>query len=54
MNINSLEEKQVLKIIEALSLINDRETAGWIFKQYQEQKKGGPWKARLRQQGFVI
>ena len=54
MNINSLKETQVLRVIEALTLIGDRETAGWIFKQYQEQKKGGPWKARLRQQGFVI
>jgi len=54
MNINSLKEAQVLKIVEALSLINDRETAGWVFKQYQEQKKGGSWKKRLREQGFVI
>jgi len=54
MNINSLEEKQVLKIIEALSLINDRETAGWVFRQYTEQKKGGSWKKRLREQGYVI
>jgi len=54
MNINSLKEEQVLKIIEALSLINDRETAGWVFKQYSEQKKGGAWKRRLREQGYVI
>ena len=54
MNINSLKEAQVLKIVEALSLINDRETAGWVFKQYSEQKKGGAWKKRLREQGFVI
>ena len=54
MNIHCLKEKQVLKIIEALALINDRQTAGLIFKQYSEQKKGGSWKKRLREQGFCI
>jgi hypothetical protein len=54
MNIHCLKEKQILKIIEALTLINDRETASIVFKQYSEQKKGGPWKKRLREQGFCI
>ena len=31
-----------------------RETAHWVDLQYTEQKKGGPWKARLREQGYAI
>jgi len=54
MNINNLKEEQVLKIIEGLDLISARETARWVFLQYSEQKKGGPWKKRLREQGYTI
>jgi hypothetical protein len=54
MNINNLKEEQVLQIMEALSLISARETARWVFLQYSEQKKGGAWKRRLREQGYVI
>ena len=54
MILGNLKEAQVLKVLEALSLIGDRETAQWIFLQYSEQKKGGAWEQRLREKGFVI
>ena len=31
-----------------------RETADWVLKQQTEQKKGGPWKKRLREQGYTV
>jgi hypothetical protein len=54
MNLLNLREDQMLKIIEGLDLIGSRETARWCFQQYTEQKKGGAWKRRLREQGHVI
>jgi len=63
MTINNLSKDQMARIIYALdfTLKNDptkvagiRETAHWVDLQYTEQKKGGPWKARLREQGYAI
>jgi hypothetical protein len=61
--LNNLTQEQVARIIYSLdfTLKNDptkvdgiRETAHWVQLQQDEQKKGGPWKARLREAGHVI
>lgn len=51
MNLHNLEPNVIEKIIEALEESNDK---NWIKLQYEEQKKGGAWKARIRDQGFSI
>lgn len=51
MNLHNLEPSVIEKIIES---IEDSNVKQWIQLQYEEQKKGGAWKARIREQGFVI
>lgn len=51
MNILGLEPSTIEKIINSLEESKEKE---WIKLQYKEQKEGGAWKSRIREQGYSI
>lgn len=60
MQINNLTEQQIELLISSL-LVNPNldewdkeETLQWLRLQLKEQRRGGPWKARIREAGYVI
>ena len=60
MNLLNLKPETVKQIIESINHdptieadVREEHTR-WIRLQYEEQKKGGAWKARIREQGHVI
>jgi len=60
MNLQNLNEVQITMLHDALNRSpiftgsEKEETLRWIKLQKEEQLKGGPWKARIREQGFTI
>jgi len=60
MNLLNLRPETIEQIIESIN--HDptieahmrEEHTRWIKLQYEEQKKGGAWKARIREAGHVI
>ena len=57
MNLHQLTANDVTIILAGLKVINPikhKELIEWITLQKEEQLLGGPWKARIREQGFVI
>jgi len=59
MQLNNLTVDDMSNIVEALrgninASVDYKETLTWVKKQFIEQQKGGPWKARLREAGHVI
>jgi len=51
MNILNIKKELFQKILESLPDSKDKE---WLKLQYDEQTKGGAWKARIREQGHAI
>lgn len=51
MNLLNLKPEVIEKIIQC---VEDTEDKKWIQLQYKEQKEGGAWKARIREQGYSI
>ena len=60
MNLLNLSETEVNQLIESLAknpkIAEDEkeQTLNWLREQLSEQKVGGAWKRRLREQGNVI
>ena len=60
MNLLNLNEETIEQIIKSINHDPTIEAdvrekhLRWIRLQFEEQKKGGPWKARIREQGHVI
>lgn len=50
-NLLNLKPEFVKQLIEKLEPSQERD---WLELQYKEQEIGGAWKARLREQGFVV
>jgi len=53
MELSNLSEEQVKTIIRGLTGY-DNELKTYLQKQYDEQMQGGPWRRRMREQGYVI
>lgn len=57
MNLHQLTANDVTIILAGLKVINPikhKELIEWITLQKEEQLLGGPWKARIREQGYTI
>ena len=60
MQLNNLSEQQIELLISSLSVNpniegwDKEETLQWLRLQLKEQRHGGPWKARIREAGYVI
>lgn len=50
-NLLNLKPELVEQILKTLEPSKDKE---WLELQFKEQQIGGAWKARLREQGYVI
>lgn len=53
MELSNLSEEQVKTIIRGLTGYDD-ELKDYCKKQHDEQMQGGPWRRRMREQGYVI
>lgn len=53
MELSNLTEDQVRTIIRGLTGYDD-ELKTYLKKQFDEQVQGGPWRKRMREQGYVI
>jgi len=60
MNLLNLKEEQIELLVSSLSVNpnleewDKEETLHWLRLQLKEQRKGGPWKARIREAGYAI
>ena len=60
MTLNNLTEKQVKSLIGSLKVNTNipedekENTLQWCNRQFREQKTGGAWKRRIREEGYVI
>ena len=60
MTLNNLTEEQVESLIGSLKINPNipedekEDTLQWCNRQLREQKTGGAWKRRIREEGYVI
>jgi len=60
MQLNNLTEQQIEVLISSLSVNpniegwDKEDTLKFMRLQLKEQRRGGPWKARIREAGYVI
>jgi hypothetical protein len=60
MTLNNLTEQQIEMLISSLSVNpniegwDKEDTLKWVRLQLKEQRRGGGWKARMREEGYVI
>jgi hypothetical protein len=60
MTLDNLTEQQIDMLIGSLSINpnieswDKEDTLKWVRLQLKEQRRGGGWKARIREEGHVI
>ena len=60
MNLENLTEKQIKNLIHSLAINSEipvekkSDTLDFCSEQLKEQRAGGAWKRRLREEGYVI